>query len=109
LEPSKYVPAPSSEPAVILPSPARPEVPEKSTVLPVLVMNRALPPLLLLVNCVSAPVLVVIVALPAVLVSENEIRRRKPLLMMVELPAELEPRKDMPPLLVIAAFGPYRC
>ena len=25
--------------------------------------------------------------------------------MMVELPAELEPRKDMPPLLVIAAFA----
>jgi len=40
-----------------------------------------------------------------VLVSENERRVRKPLVMMVELPAEREPRKDMPPLLVIAAFA----
>jgi len=45
------------------------------------------------------------VALLAVLVSENERRVRKPLVMMVELPAELEPRKDMLPLLVIAAFA----
>ena len=85
--------------------PPGPEVPEKSTVPPALVMNRALPPLLLLVNCVNAPPLVIMVALFAVLVSENEMRLPEPLLMMVELPAELEPRKDMLPLLVIAAFA----
>ena len=103
--PSLYVPAPSIEPAEMLPSPSGPEEPEKSTVPPALVMKRALPPSLLLVNCVCAPPLVVMVALPAVLVSENEMRLPEPLLMMVELPAELEPRKDMPPLLVIAAFA----
>ena len=92
-----------------MPSPSGPELPEKLTIPPALVMKRAVPPSLLPLNSVCAPPFVVIVALPAVLVSENEIRRRKPLLMMVELPAELEPRKDMPPLLVIAAFGPYRC
>ena len=70
-----------------------------------MVMKRALPPLPLLVNCVSAPPLVVMVALPAVLVSENEMRLPEPLLTMVELPAELEPRKDTAPLLVIAAFA----
>src|SRR5262245_58389177 len=68
-------------------------------------MKRALPPLPLLVNCVSAPPVVVMVALPAALVSENEMRLPEPLLMMVELPAELEPRKDILPLLVIAAFA----
>src|SRR5262249_21247041 len=104
-DPIEYVPAPSIEPAVILPLLSGPDVPEKSTVPPALVMKRALPPLLLLVNCVSAPPLVVMVALLAVLVSENERRVRKPLVMMVELPAELEPRKDMLPLLVIAAFA----
>src|SRR5262245_50948700 len=104
-DPIEYVPAPSIEPAVILPLLSGPEVPEKSTVPPALVMKRALPPLPLLVNCVSAPPLVVMVALPAVLVSENEMRLPEPLLMMVELPAELEPRKDMLPLLVIAAFA----
>ena len=103
--PSLYVPAPSIEPAEMLPSPSGPELPEKSTIPPALVMNRALPPSLLLVNCVIAPPLVIIVASRAVLVSENERRVRKPLVMMVELPAELEPRKDMPPLLVIAAFA----
>jgi hypothetical protein len=104
--PSWFVPAPSIEPAEMLPSPSGPEEPEKSTVPPALVMKRALPPSLLLVNCVSAPPLVVMVALPAVLVSENETRvGPPPLLMMVEFPAELEPRKDMPPLLVIAAFA----
>jgi hypothetical protein len=89
LEPNEYVPAPSIEPAVILPSPAGPEVPEKSTVPPALVMKRALPPLLLLVNCVSALPLVVMVALLAVLAPENEIRLPKPLLTMIEFPAEL--------------------
>src|SRR5262249_34315121 len=103
--PSLYVPAPSIEPAEMLPSPSGPELPEKSTIPPALVMNRALPPSLLLVNCVIAPPLVIIVASRAALVSENERRVRKPLVMMVELPAELEPRKDMPPLLVIAAFA----
>src|SRR5262249_46510771 len=103
-DPIEYVPAPSIEPAVILPLLNGPDVPEKSTVPPALVMKRALPPLLLLVNCVSAPPLVVMVALPAVLVSENEMRLPEPLLMMVELPADLEPGKDMLPLLGIAAL-----
>ena len=79
------MPAPSIEPAVILPLLSGPELPEKSTMPPALVMKRALPPSLLLVNCVSAPPLVVMVALPAVLVSENEMRLPEPLLTMVEL------------------------
>ena len=103
--PSLYVPASSIEPAVMLPSPSGPELPEKSTVPPALVTKRALPPLLLAVNCVSAPPLVVMVALLAVLVSENEIRLPEPLLMMVELPAELALRNETAPLLVIAAFA----
>jgi hypothetical protein len=40
------VPAPSIEPAVILPSPAGPKLPEKSTMPPALAMKRALPPVL---------------------------------------------------------------
>jgi hypothetical protein len=95
------VPAPSIEPAVIWLLLPGPEVPEKSTVPPALAMNRALPPVLLLVN--TTPPLVVIVALPAVLVSEKA-TKKPALLTMVEVPAELEPRNDMLPLLVIAAF-----
>ena len=55
--------------------PLGPEVPEKSTMPPALVMNRALPPVLLVPNCVSAPLLVVMVALPAVLVSANDSKK----------------------------------
>ena len=98
--PSLYVPAPSIEPAEMLPSPSGPEEPEKSTVPPALVMKRALPPSLLLVNCVSAPPLVVMVALPAVLVSVKETRVPPPLLMMAEFPAELELVNVIAPLLV---------
>src|SRR5262249_3021618 len=99
LEPSKYVPAPSMEPAVTLPSPAGREVPEKSTVPPALVMKRALPPLLLLVNCVSAPPLVVMVALLAVLVSVKD-SKKPPLVAIIELPAELPLLNVIAPLLV---------
>ncbi len=70
--------------------PLGPKVPDKSTVPPALVMKRALPPLLLVPNCVSALLLVVMVALPAVLVSVKETRLPPPLLMMAEFPAELE-------------------
>jgi hypothetical protein len=47
--------------------PAAPDVEEKSTTPPALVMNCALPPVLLPANSVSAALLVVMVALPAVL------------------------------------------
>jgi len=67
--------------------PAAPVVPEKSTLPPALVRNCALPPVPLRVNCVSAPPLVVILALPAVLVSANEIRLPPPLLVVAALPA----------------------
>src|SRR5215470_5934265 len=93
-DPIEYVPAPSIEPAVILPLLSGPEVPEKSTVPPALAMNRALPPLLLAANCVSAPVLVVMVALPAVLVSVKD-SKKPPLVTIIELPAE--------PLLIVIA------
>src|SRR5262249_26200955 len=99
LEPSKYVPAPSMEPAVILPLLSGPEVPEKSTVPPALVMKRALPPLPLLVNCVNAPPLVVIVALLAVVVSVKD-SKKPPLVTIIELPAELPLLNVIAPLLV---------
>src|SRR5262249_61190122 len=86
--PSLYVPAPSIEPAEMLPSPSGPEVPEKSTVPPALVMKRAFPPLLLLVNCVNAPPLVVMVALLAVLVSVKD-SKKPPVVRIIELIAEL--------------------
>jgi hypothetical protein len=87
------------EPAVILPSPSGPEVPEKLTVPPALAMNRALPPLLLLVNCVNAPPLVVIVALLAVLVSVKD-SKKPPLVAMLAFPAELALTNVIAPLLV---------
>src|SRR5215831_1423641 len=86
-DPIEYVPAPSIEPAVILPLLSGPDVPEKSTVPPALVMKRALPPLLLAANCVSAPVLVVMVALLALLVSVKD-SKKPPLVTIIELPAE---------------------
>lgn len=84
---------------MILPLLSGPEVPEKLTVPPALVMKRALPPLLLLVNCVSAPLLVVMMALPAVLASVKD--SKKPLLVvMLEFPAELALANVIAPLLV---------
>src|SRR5215831_12183683 len=72
----------------MLPSPAGPAVLEKSTTPPALVMNCALPPVLLSLNCVSAPSFVVMVALAAVLLLLNE--STPPLLLtMTALPAEL--------------------
>src|SRR5262249_26080840 len=69
-------------------SPAGPEVLEKSTMPPALVMNCALPPVLLSLNCVTAPLFVVMVALPAVLLLLND--STAPLLLtMTALPAEL--------------------
>ena len=64
---------------------------------PALVMNRALPPVLLVANCVSAPLLVVMVALPAVLVSVND---SVTLFVMLEFPAELALVNVIAPLLV---------
>src|SRR5215472_13859514 len=98
-DPIEYVPAPSIEPAVILPLLSGPDVPEKSTVPPALVMKRALPPLLLAANCVSAPVLVVMVALLAVLMSVKD-SKKPPLLTMIEFPAELALLNVIAPLLV---------
>ena len=66
------MPAPAIEPALILPSPFGPDVLEKSTVPPALVMNCALPPVLLSLNCVSAPSFVVMIALAAVLLLLND-------------------------------------
>src|SRR5262245_18046669 len=55
-------------------------------------MNCALPPVLLSLNCVTAPLFVVMVALPAVLLLLND--STAPLLfMMTALPAELAPLK----------------
>ena len=62
-------------------------------------MNRALPPVLLVANCVSAPLLVVMVALPAVLVSVNE-SVNPPLFIRLEFPAELALVNVITPLLV---------
>ena len=67
---------------------------------PALVMKRALPPLLLLVNCVSEPPLVIMVALLAVLVSENDSTKPPPLVTMIEFPAELALISVIAPLLV---------
>ena len=67
---------------------------------PALVMNRALPPVLLVANCVSAPLLVVMVALPAVLVSVNDSEKPPPLLVMLAFPAELALVNVIAPLLV---------
>ncbi len=79
--------------------PLGPEVPEKSTLPPALVMNRALPPLLLVVNSVCPPLLVVMVALPAVLVSLKD-SKKPALVTMLEFPAELALVNVIAPLLV---------
>ena len=64
-----------------------------------MVMKRALPPVLLLANCVCAPLLVVMVALPAVLVSVKD-SKKPPLVTMLEFPAELVLVNVIAPLLV---------
>ena len=66
---------------------------------PALVMNRALPPVLLVPNCVSAPLLVVMMALPAVLVSVND-SVKPPLFVMLAFPAELALVNVVAPLMV---------
>src|SRR6266851_1384418 len=104
LEPSEYVPAPAIEPAVIWLFPAGPEVPEKSTVPDALVMNWALPPVLLPKNWVLAPLLVVMVALAALLVSANCKRTPPPLLVITAELAEVPFWKNVPPLLVIVVM-----
>lgn len=68
--------------------------PEISTAPPALVMNRALPPLLVSRNCRTLPALLVMVALPAVLVSEKAM---VPMLLMVALPAVLVLKKRRMP------------
>src|SRR5262245_60157084 len=55
---------------------------------PAVVMNCALPPVLLSLNCVTAPLFVVMVALPAVLLLLND-STAPVLLTMTALPAEL--------------------
>ena len=85
LAPNWNEPAPAIEPAVSLLSPAGPVLPEKSITAPLLLVMAALPPVLLSMKVTSLPPLLVMVALPAVLLAvENQ---RVPLLMMVALPA----------------------
>src|SRR6516162_8511297 len=60
--------------------------PEMSTTPPLLVTSRAKPPVLLSWKKVASPLFVMMVALPAVLVSVN---LRRKLLVMVALPAVL--------------------
>jgi hypothetical protein len=73
--------------------------------MPPAAINSALPPVLLLANWVLAPPLVRMVALPAVLLSVNEIRLPPPLLMMLALPAELVSTNVNAPLLMMVAFA----
>ncbi|MBV9630169.1 MAG: hypothetical protein JO230_18900 [Xanthobacteraceae bacterium] len=99
------MPAPSIDPAVV-PPPLRAEM---SKLPPALVMKRAFPPEELSWNVVTAPLFVVIVALPAVLVLKNSTELKKPKLLakivvMVALPAVLEPAKRTVPLLKIMAL-----
>jgi hypothetical protein len=75
--------------------------PEMSSTPPELTTRRADPPLALSKKKVCPPSWVMIVALPAVLVSA---KARQQLLMMVALPAVLEPRKSSEALLVIVAL-----
>ena len=116
------MPAPASDPAVSLLSLFGPVEPEKSTTPPALVMNCALPPVLLFRNCVlallsvvmvafaavllsrnwvSEPVLVAIVAFAAVLPPANEIRLPPPLLMRLMLLADCPSSNVVEPLLVM--------
>src|SRR5262249_42857308 len=91
--------APAIEPTLILPSPAGPEVLERSTVPPAAVMNCALPPVLLSLNRVSASLFVAMIALAAVLALLNE-TTPPPLLTMTALPAELVLLKEKLPVFV---------
>ena len=102
LLPSRKVPAPSIEPAV-MPLEVRPEM---STTLPALAISRAWPPVLVPMNAVleAAPLLVT-VALPAVALSAKVTVLPLPLL-MVALPAEALSwkRRNAPPtvLMIVA-------
>jgi len=99
-EPRKYVPAPAIEPAVIgtlgrpssEPSGKVPR-PDMSKTPFALVMNSALPPVLLPKNLVSPPSFVVIVALPALLPWKKFVF---PLLVMLALPAVAVPPPKKP-------------
>ena len=78
---------------------------EMSKIPPALVMNRALPPVLVSKNSVNPPVLVMIVALPAVLAPKNCVP--PPLLfVIVALPAVLVfvKRRSPPPLVMEGRF-----
>src|SRR5579872_1224055 len=90
LFPRLTMPPPSIEPALTLPSPSGPWVPEKSNVPPAaLLMRRALPPVLVSRNWVTPVLLLVIVALPAV----AELLKLK--LVMLALPAVLVVKNDV--------------
>ena len=92
LAPSRNEPAPAIEPALSLSSPEGPVLPEKFTDPPLLLVNAALPPVL--VSKKKMVLLLVMPALPAVLVSW---KRRSPLtpLVIVALPAVLRLLKSM--------------
>src|SRR2546423_607 len=79
-----------------------PTVPEKSTI--PLATKRALPPVALPVNWVLLPACVVMVALPAVLVSANERRKKPDSVTMFAFAAVLELAKVMEPALLIFAL-----
>src|SRR5262245_32573306 len=96
--PSKIVPAPSIEPAVV-PAVASSEM--SST--PPFKMNRAVPPLADCRKKVFAPALVVMVAPPAVLAWSN---CRRLLLMMAALPAVLVPKNVTVLLLLVMVALP---
>src|SRR6202035_5498715 len=86
LAPNRKVPAPAIDPAVSLLSPAGPVLPEKSTVPPLLLVMAALPAVLL--SKKKIVLLFVMVALPAVLVSWKR-KSPPPPLVMTALPAVL--------------------
>ena len=92
--PSLNVPAPSNEPAVV-PLDVRPE---KSNVPVAPAFSRALPPLLVLLKDTAPPLLALMLALPAVLLSRNW---RVPPMSSAALPAVLEPLNRMMLLLKI--------
>src|SRR5262249_15558119 len=71
---------------------------------PALVMNCALPPVLVSKNWVLAPALVVMVALAAVLLPVNESRRPTPLVVMAALLADVPASNVVEPLLVMAVM-----
>jgi hypothetical protein len=68
---------------------------------PALVMKRALPPVLVSRKLTAAPLVVVIVALPAVL---DWLNWTLLLLVMLAVPAELEPKKAVVALFIMLAL-----